>query len=402
VERHTKITSLDMYTSLCSEDVVRADEFVDENAGLYPCYYYKKDAGLYISTSVVRLIKHKGSFNRNRKFKSGRWVLSDGVPENALSRVTGFVQAFFNRNQDMPNWYHTHETIDRDIFKVRPFETITFEKNEIAPFCRGDFISESDFIEKTAFYIHKFIEDIEVGYPDYNHVVLTGGKDSQLILLADKRDDARWNVFSSEPNAPLVKQWISDNAIPIQRFYEHDGRNEETENDLVNKIVAGDLFSNPRHLRWLPTLKEIGASLGGKCFFWAGTMGDALMSFNKTYHQGSLEHFRSIFFSRGISWQGNSLQTHKNFTGFSCLSPYQSKEIWDNVFSKYDYAALKKGVDFREKIGEVLAGRKVFWAGENPSPVFPFYDKNIDMNKEYVRCIRKALAEKRVHGRDEY
>jgi hypothetical protein len=223
--------------------------------------------------------------------------------------------------------------------------------------------------------------------------VLTGGKDSQLILLANKLNDARWNVFSAAPNTPIVKKWMGDNNIRVKSLYEHDNRNEETDQDLIDKIAAGDLFSNPKHMRWLPTLKKLATSLGGKCFFWAGTMGDALMA-SHIFHRGSLEDFYSTVFSRCVSWQGNSHQVHKNFTGFSCLSPYHSKEIWENIFLNYDYTTLERGVDLRDSIGEKLAGRSVYWSAENPSPSPYVYEKNVDLYKEYVRYIRAALLHK--------
>ena len=147
-------------------------------------------------------------------------------------------------------------------------------------------------------------------------------------------------------------------------------------------------------MRWLPTLQRIADARGEKCFFWAGTLGDTLLAFNKSYHRGSRDNFYRTQFSRGISWQGNSHQVHKNFTGFSCLSPYHSKEIWKNVFLNYDYTTLERGVDLRDSIGETLAGRSVYWSAENPSPSPYVYEKNVDVYKEYVRYIRAALLNK--------
>lgn len=383
-----------MYTALCAEDVVFADGCADESAGIYPCYYYRRDAGLYLSTSVVRLIQHKGVFRLNRKFKPAPWRLSEKDGHKGCVWLDRLLGCFAERDRVVCDWYHTRETIDAEIFKMRPFESVTFDANTAAPIPGGDFVGNGAFIEKTAFYISTFINGIENEFPDYNHVVLTGGKDSQLILLAPKVHDSRWNVFSSEPNAPLVKRWVSDNGILINRIYEHDGKNEETGADLSAKIVAGDLYSNPRHMRWLPTLKRIGAELGGKCFFWAGTLGDTLMAFHKSYHRGTLNDFYAMQFARGASWQGNAHQVHKNFTGFACLSPYHSKEIWDNVFFRYDYESLSAGSDLRGKVGEALAGRTIIWPDSNPSPPLYAYEKDVDLYRHYVRCVRAALSQK--------
>lgn len=383
-----------MYTSLCNDDVLFTREFVDESAGMYPCYYYRADAGLYVSTSVVRLIHHKGTFILNRNFKPGPWKLREPKPLAASLFRGRFLHRFTRKKQPVCDWYNTHETIDGEVCKVRPFERVTFGDSTIMPQPQGACISDAEFVEKTALYVQKFINDIETEYPEHNHIVLTGGKDSQLILLADKRNAARWNVFSSEPNAPLVKQWISDNGISINRIYEHDGRNEETGADLSEKIAAGDLFSNPRHMRWLPTLKRIGAELVGGCFFWVGTLGDTLMAFHKSYHRGSLNDFFDMQCTRGAAWQGNAHQVHKNFTGCACLSPYHSKEIWDNVFFKYDYAGMREGTDFRGRIGEALAGRTMSWPDSNPSPPLYMYEKDVDLYRHYVRCIRATLSEK--------
>jgi len=392
MKRYTRITSLDMYTGLCSDDVVAADEFVDEGAGIYPCFYYKKDSGLYVSTSVIRLIKHKGVFRHNRKFKPARWSLRDAGGRKTFLPLGRLFGGFLQSKRTVRDWYDTCETIDTEVFKVKPFEAVTFDANTCASIPGGDFISDSAFIEKTAYYVRKHINAIEKEFPDYTHVVLAGGKDSLLILLADKINNERWNVFSSEPNMPLVRQWLTDNNVAVNRLYEHDGRNEETETDLSNKIVAGDLFSNPRHMRWLPTLKKIGHAVGGKCFFWAGTMGNTLLVFSRNYHRGSIDHFYKTQFSRGAAWQGNSHQVHKNFTGFSLLSPYHSQELWENVFFRYDHSGLCAGTDFRDKIGEALAGRTVIWPGSNPSPPLYTYAKDVDLYRHYVGYIRTALT----------
>ena len=57
---------------------------------------------------------------------------------------------------------------------------------------------------------------------------------------------------------------------------------------------------------------------------------------------------------------------------------------------------MREGTDFRGRIGEALAGRTMSWPDSNPSPPLYMYEKDVDLYRHYVRCIRATLVRKSV------
>ena len=68
-------------------------------------------------------------------------------------------------------------------------------------------------MERSARHVAQFVRDVETRFPRHQQVVLTGGKDSQLIWLAPKADASRWHVLSAEPNRPIVAAWMERNGV---------------------------------------------------------------------------------------------------------------------------------------------------------------------------------------------
>lgn len=99
-----------------------------------------------------------------------------------------------------------------------------------------------------------------------------GGKDSQLISLIPKLNDANWYIFSAEPNYSLIKHWVAQNNIHATKIFAHDGQNEENMTDFKRKVICSDLYTNPIHVRYLPTLEKLVRDFDGECIFWVGFM----------------------------------------------------------------------------------------------------------------------------------
>ena len=266
-----RITSLDMHLKFPPGKVVETKCLEDVGCGMYPCYYLRQNNKLKVSTSVVALILNSGSFEPNPNFKPPNFLSYQFVLKNLIRSLMTKTSAIFKKSiknfllprrlvsnsSEKKLWYESWETIDKRIKKLKPFEKITPTTSTIT--FKPDFTinDKKEIIDKTVYYLQKFINETEIKYPNYCHIVLTGGKDSQLINLVPKLNPERWYIFSAEPNYTLVKHWVKENGIKVAGIFKHNNKNEETIDDFRKKIICSDLYSDPRHIRWLPTLKRI-------------------------------------------------------------------------------------------------------------------------------------------------
>jgi len=402
-----RITSLDMHLKFPPGKVVETKCLEDVACGMYPCYYLRSDNKLKVSTSVVALIFDSGSFELNPNFKPPNFLNCQSVQKSLIRSIFAKTPAilkkpirnlFLVRNSasnsyERKLWYESWETIDKRIRKLKPFEKVTPTSSTIT--FKPDFTinDKEEIIDKTVYYLQKFINEIEIKYLNYCHIVLTGGKDSQLISLVPKLNPERWYIFSAEPNYTLVKHWVKENGIRVKRIFKHNNKNEETIDDFGKKIICSDLYSDPRHIQWLPTLKRIAKKFDNKCIFWSGTIGDTIYSFHEAYHIGSKEKYFDVHMTRAASWQGNYHQTFKNFVGRPLLSPYHSKEIWEELYQHLDPSVIKKDTDLRPEIGERLFGKPVKWVDENPGPEPYSYPIIICLMNTY-RIYKKYIQSK--------
>jgi hypothetical protein len=224
-------------------------------------------------------------------------------------------------------------------------------------------------------------------------VVLTGGRDSQLIVLVPKRNPDRWHFFSAEPNYSLNMRWIERNGVRVGRTFFHDNRNEESTEDLRRKIICGDLYSDPSHIRWMPTMTKIAENFDRRCLFWGGTMSSPA-HFYAGRHRADFGAAREAFFrshfNRTAVWQGNYHQVFKNFTGLPYLSPYHSADIWEELYQHIDPATYTRAQDLRQPIGDKLFGKPVWWLDENPGPDIYTYSGYVNAYKTYLDYIRTS------------
>jgi hypothetical protein len=292
-------------------------------------------------------------------------------------------------------WYESWETIDTRVSKLRAFELVTRDETAITFHPDYALHDRELFIRLTASYMKKFVNDIERAFPGHDHIIMTGGKDSQLIHLVPKLNPDRWHLFSAEPNYPLVREWITRNGLRINRLFRHDNENDESLEDLKWKIYCGDLYTNPRHVRYLPALRDITLGFNHRCIFWAGTSGGSINRYYGDYHAFPREHYFDRHMKKAAVWQGNCHQIVKNFTGCPLLSPYNAEEIWDEFYMHLDPAIITEGTDLRMQIGEKLAGRPIWWLEHNPTPTPYRYGYRIEVHKVYIAQIKKSLRKKR-------
>lgn len=421
------LTSEDAYLDHCPTTVLKTRALSDNTCGMNPCYYLRTDGTLSVSTSVVELIKASGDFIPNDNFDPTRFFLHRHHKNAALLTRRALYAAYgairksplLSRNTDRISklvpanakaryvWnphqagYVTTETVDRRIRKLRPFEIVTANENRIDFSPHRSLSDPNRYLDLAANLLREEISDIESRFPDRKHIVLVGGKDSQLICLVPKLNPKNWYIFSAEPNFPIVRDWISENNIDIGGLFRHDGRNDESQDDFERKLICSDLYSSPVHIRYLPTLEKITQSLGSNCILWVGAMPRGASFFDGRVHERELgsrtdTDFSTRFFRYHLEqfpyWQGNITQTYANFLKQPVFCPYYMKRILNGVFAHLDPTALESR-DYRSEIGERLAGKPVVWPSANPGPKAYDYARFwFNSYKYYRTTIERSLS----------
>jgi len=398
----TAVTNHELYLRSPEMAVRTVDELRDVNAGMYPAYYMETDDRLRVSTSAAALIASSGAIEPNDSFRPPEWLAAERkhpIREWGETLLWPYTPLAIKRpyralrdrvTDDVDHWYPSWETIDRRVHRLRPFETVR-NGERTRSFEPTTSLTRTRLIERSVAELTRFINGVERQFPTHHHVISMGGKDSQLISLVPKVSD-RWHVFSAEPNAPLVEEFLDRNDIDVGRRFHHDNENEETPAQLRAKLRSNDLYSNPRHLRWLPKYDDIAERFDGKVIFWNGTEADALYSYHPDFDVSPTEYFE-LHFSRASSWQGMTHAAVKNYTGAPLLSPYHSESIWENVYRHYDPSVISPGDDLRDDLGERLHGEPVWWPDESPTPDPYTYgaETPTDLRSTYLDAIREQI-----------
>lgn len=404
-------TSLDIYLNHTPGEIISADKVTDVGCGMYPCYYVQRDSDVLVSTSGANLIAELGDLKRNPDFQpplsfadlgTGDQVttdqtiietLADYVPTNLRREIPSSVITKLENlgliSGEAPQaWAEGWHTIDSRVSRLRPFETITPDTREQSIDFTRSLSDPEALAEQTAEYMTTFIHRIEDQFPDHQHIILTGGMDSQLISLVPKQTD-NWHVFSAEPNYSIVTEFLDRNDIDVNSVIHHDNRNDESLDDLQRKLVAADLMADPRHLRWLSSFKELVQDFGGDCIIWSGTSADAIHAYHRDFH--TAENYFDCHLRRVASWQAISHQVMANFVGVPQLSPYHSPEIWDDVYRHYDPDMMSPEMDLRPRIGKILSGGEVWWPNRNPGPSPYQYDFEFDPIQLFIDGVQAKI-----------
>jgi hypothetical protein len=414
------LTTLDLYLDYPPGEVVGVESVADVGGGMYPVYYSLGDSGLLVSSSVLSLIAHLGGFHRDVAFDPPDFI-------HAKAWYNRSLQPFFKKNparrglaklacagtyhvlrlmRDLGGpdvlkpsyphpvnpWYYSVHTADTRIRKVPPLHLVnTTGEHRVLGQC-PTLDNVDDIVGLVAENMKAFIHRLEARFPTHQHVVMTGGWDSQLILLCPKRVPENWHVFSAQPNAPLVRAWLKRNDIEVASFIEDSNENNESDEDTRRKILCTDLYSDIRDIRWLPRMCQIRQEFGGACLFWGGTAADAFFSRHHMFH-ADLNGWFDLHLTRVASFQGNYHQALFNFVGAPYLSPYHSDEMWRSVVSRLDPAIVCGAVrDLRPLIAEALAGRHIEPAGANPGPP-PYTYSMTDSPKTLYLEAAEALGQ---------
>lgn len=399
------INSLELYLNYPAGEVVEVNKLIDVGGSIYPSYYYSTGESLRVSTSVTELIADLGDIEWNDDFeapnylgRSGKGTVAEQIlsvlPKSVESMVPQEVAHLLRMTPFFPITHSTdgQELIDNRINRLDPLSqaTIDGEERNFSP--TYSLTDKDEFVKKSSEYIQKFVNEVERRFPRHEHIILMGGKDSQIISLVPKVLDS-WHVFSAYPNYPLVENFLKKNKIDVKNLFTHDNVNDESMMDLRKKVICSDLRGDPRHIRWRPKLAEIVDQLDGNCIFWAGTAADAIYAYHPSFHGLNAQRFFKKQFSGIANWQGTTHQTTKNYTGAPMISPYHSEMIWENVYQHYDPSMIKKGMDLRDSLGKELAGRQIHWMSKNPNPDPYDYPSSYDLQSMYTE-----YAESYVNG----
>lgn len=403
-----ELTSLSLHIDYPAGAVISVDEFVDETAGILPAYYYRAGDSVTVSTSVLSLIDELGDFQPdqtfietarplNREASAGGISIRDvakRLPRPVIEAVRPLGEPILNKLGLLSTdglWVSSSRTPDERIRKVAPFGRVTPSRTT-QDFDPTYSLTPRDAAADIANYVQQFVSRIEKEYPDHHHVVLTGGKDSQLIWLVDKIEPAKWHIASSPPNYSINQEFFERNEIPHGSSFELSEEKRETCEETERKILASDLRSDIRHLRWCPQLREIAERFDQQVIFWSGTVGGALHTYYPHYAGAGRDGFFEAQFTRAANWQSNAHQTVKNYSGCAKLSAYHSPEIWRGVYEQYDPAQIEKGDDYRLEIARELQDAPIEWPSSNPEPAPYSYPGSLDPEELYLSFIREMLG----------
>lgn len=399
------ISPLELYINYKPSSVINTREISDKACGIYPCYYRFTESGLKVSTSAVSLMIDSGQYERNEEYIIQEFIKNFGgndtqsrienlgsrLPHWFTSRIPSSFVDLLKDKSLLPerHWDEQIETLDKNVYRLQPFETVAEDgtRTQNVEFDRN-LSQKNRFIQLSSQYITKFVHKIEQRFPNYEHIVLTGGKDSLLIHLVPKLTD-NWSAFSAYPNYENTQEFLDKNDISVNNLFTHSNTNQETRGDTVKKAICSDLRADPRHIRWRLKLAKISNKLDHKCIFWAGTEGDTINSYYSEFHDENEQGYFELQMSRAANWQGTTHQTTANFTGSPMLSLYHSPELWQEVYRRYDPEMIKEGDDLRDEIGQQLAGRPVTWPSTNPGPSPYRYSDGFDLEQAYEEFIQK-------------
>lgn len=336
-----ELESKDLYFDYRAGDVIQVDQIEDVGSGMFPSYYAVDGKQLLASTSAVSIIEHFGELQQNSNF----------VPEEMFKRS--------------PFWVG-NETVDKRIFRLRPFEQRSCDSSEIRFHPQRKAISKKEFLEKSVYHLKAWVHEIETKFSDQSFVLFTGGRDSRVSYLIPKLSASRWHIFSSEPNGSLVLEWLEANGFQKNRFFSHSGVNDDTLDDLKAKILASDLMCHPSDIRWTGTVKRIAdVFMQGKCVFALGNAGDTLYACRDTpLLQNHSARYFELAPQQNQGVQGTYHQTIFNLTGYPIFSIYAAPRAWQDLYQIFEPSAFEN-TDLRPELGNLFAGRDLKWFGDD-------------------------------------
>ena len=368
------LTSLDLYLNFPAKKIIKTYCIEDVACAIYPCFYIECNDYLKVSSSAVELIKESKELVLNKKFKPN----------------------FF-----MKSWYEGPQTIDKRIKRLKAFEIKKVGSSKINFKSEKTLKDKDEYIEKSVFYFKKFVNYIERSFPEHDHVVFTGGKDSQLVHLVPKLNEDKWHVFSSHPSVALIKKWLTENDVKYGQFFEHDNINNENKDFVMEKVLNSDMICSPEHIRWSKSIIDISNKFNKKCIFWTGTIGDTFYNCHiYEYMRSNFKYFFEVQFNRASAYQGITLhQAVFNLTSCPSLSLFHSREIWDELYQKVDLSSFNFSLfgnspDLRKEIGNKLANKEIKWIKKNPTPLPWFINPLLKKNllKMYIKKIESFLG----------
>lgn len=306
-----KLDTLDLYLNYPAKTIIQTKMVEDYCCGTYNCYYIVKDGYLEVSTSAAELIKNSKSYVPNPNF------------------CPNFEDSSFVISHK--------ETFDTRVIRLQPFEKRTVNSSVRTIEFTRDLGNTEELIEKSIIFFKENVHWLETKYPEHKHILLTGGRDSQLMHLVPKLNDHNWYTFSAEPNAPLVKEWMKRNDIYTEHFFYNDNGDDDGEEFLVKKIINGDLMINPIHHRFSRDMVKIAEQFKGKCFFWLGTMHDRC----NIYRLGKEKMYQpqrfDAYWERHLlkaGWADHQLKF--NLTNCPVMSLYDFPNIWKELYCRFN------------------------------------------------------------------
>ncbi len=323
---------VDNYEIFLEKNKIFHSRSINVNNYLYPIYFYKKGDIYISSTSVFELIKFKKSYSRNFYFTTNHF------------------------------YRPSYNTIDQKIKRFRSKTTSSYQLED-----------EDQIANIGANLMQDYITEIENLFPEYLHLLLMGGKDSQNILLCKR--NKKWIVFSGEPNTENSLNFIQENNLETHEFIR--GLPEANDKYYENEVLYSDCLYDLAHVRWVAQIKEIVDRYDGKIILWLGTNGDGLFSMNNNHRDKDYYVVQDLHVATS---QGVLHQAYKNILNIPVLSPYHSPRMIKELICKFDPYYIKDSLDIRPRVGEILFGKKVKYPESNPTPPVYLRKRSKDIN----------------------
>lgn len=368
-------TDLDIYRN--KNEIIKVDCVNDTCCGIYPVFYAhdpQDKKKFIVSNSATKIIMYLGGFeeNVNLKFIGGNYPATDETHDIRVKRLKAL---------------HDMSMLRKSIQWLTPLPEHLKHMN--LPWVLG----EDYFIKKQAMMITEWINWMENWHHGCKHVLMVGGKDSLIGLLVKKKHPENWIVFSGKPNADLVARFIHENNIEVGDFIIDDGKDNEDEAFVKEKIMATDGLTNPAHMRFFEHCRDLVEYHDEKIVFWLGTWGDALNANTiwKKDHINTVDDYWRFYYTRGARWQGAYHQMFQTLLGVPCYSIYHSPDMWKHLWMCYDTDIVRHH-DVRDKLAEKIWGKLPIWPDKNPGPL-PYHKQNLTIEQ-----IKKIYMEGLKNG----
>ncbi|QDT08361.1 hypothetical protein [Planctomycetes bacterium K23_9] len=357
-----------------SNEAVSADQFVCDS-DLLPAY----QLGDRYSTNPLSLVRETGELHLRRDYiqkhhlsKKG-YTLRDGIADVRLKM-------------------HTRPVVGTQVSEDMPVNDEVTRAN----------------LEDFARAVQLGVQSFEERFPDANHYIMVGGKDSLNLLLLDWQ--CPMTAVSAEPNYPLVKKFVEDNRLDVKVVRLEDPA-PRPDPEMLHNFGRLDM----EHARWLTHLQQF-VDAHDRTVLWSGLVMDivlkqdwrriikrptnalnrpiqSLARNNAATHKllpvglGYRTRLAQAISNRCSLLQGSNGSLLQSLFNCHALSPYHLPEVLP-AMSRWDILGIDR--DWRPDLGQLWLGKPVIYPEANPGPVESTVRGPQNSGSEFLRVVEES------------